>query len=364
MRIAEVLVGQEASIRAALQAIDRVGGSRAFVVDSDGRLLGAISERDIRRALLDGAGLDSPSSPFMQDAGVAAKPGAGRAEVIDLMRALRLREVPVVDDEGRIVEVHAEQRVAGTHERNNVAVIMAGGRGTRLAPLTDSVPKPMLPVAGRPILERLVLHLVGSGIRRIFISVNYLGDVIEQHFADGAALGCQIEYLREDRTVPLGTGGSLRLLAKDREITEPILVMNGDLLTDFSVGGLLDAHAGEDVLATVAVVEYQHQVPFGVLEQANGRLTRILEKPIPSWPVNAGIYVVEPRLISKVPEGRLYPITELLDECLKHGWPVGLWPVREHWQDIGRPAELAEARGETWPDQPRVVAESTRSEVG
>lgn len=160
MRVIEVLVGQGDSIRAALQAIDRAGSSRAFIADSAGRLVGAISEGDIRRALLGGAGLESPSYPLMQDAGISTKPEVGRAEVIDLMHVLGLREVPVVDEEGRVVGLHTERALTGVHQRYNAAVIMAGGRGSRLAPLTDRIPKPMLQVAGRPILERLVLHLV------------------------------------------------------------------------------------------------------------------------------------------------------------------------------------------------------------
>jgi dTDP-glucose pyrophosphorylase len=346
MHIAEVLVGEGDSIRSVLEAIDRVGSSRAFVADSAGRLMGAICERDIRKALLAGAALESSSTPLVQDAGVVTKPEVGRAEAMDLMRALGLRELPIVDLDGRVVGIHTERVHAGMRRRDNAAVIMAGGRGSRLAPLTERIPKPMLPVAGRPILERLVLHLVGSGISRIFISLNYLGEVIEQHFGDGTGFGCRIEYLREDRTLPLGTGGSLRLLAQYGELTEPLLVMNGDLVTDFSVGDLLDAHADEHVAATVATTEYRHRVPFGVLEQADGRLVRIVEKPVTTWPVNAGIYVLEPELISKIPDGRLFPITELLDQCLKQGWPVGHWPIREQWQDIGRPADLAHARGE------------------
>ncbi|GAA3143347.1 dTDP-glucose pyrophosphorylase [Kribbella aluminosa] len=346
MRIAEVLVGQNDSMRAVLRAIDRSGFSRAFVADSSGRLVGAICEADVRRALLNGAVLESPAHPLVLDVGISTKPEVGRAEAIDLMHALGVRELPVVDDTGRVVGVHTEHALAGALQRHNAAVIMAGGRGTRLAPLTDHLPKPMVTVAGRPILERLVLHLVGSGINRIFISVNYLGEVIEEHFGDGSSFGCQIEYLREDRAVPLGTGGSLRLLTRFGVIDEPLLVMNGDLVTDFSVGGLLDAHSGGNVVATIATASYEHQVPFGVLEQTDGRLVRVVEKPVSSWPVNAGIYVLEPELISTIPPGRLFPITELLDQCLERGRPVGLWPLREHWQDIGMPVELAQARGQ------------------
>jgi NDP-sugar pyrophosphorylase family protein len=277
---------------------------------------------------------------------VLAKPADGRADVLDLMRALGLREMPIVDIDGRLRGIHLETDILGLPLCKSWAVVMAGGRGTRLAPLTSDTPKPMLPVAGRPILERLVLHLVGSGIKKIFLSVNYLAEKIEKHFGDGRRYGCTIEYLREDTDCPLGTGGALGLLSDMGYAPKmPLLVMNGDLITSFSAQDLLRTHRSLGAAATVAVSKYEHQVPFGVLEASDGRLSRIVEKPTHSWLVNAGIYAIEPELLTRIPRGELFPITRLFEDCLRRQEQVGLWQLTDHWQDIGRPAELAQAQG-------------------
>lgn len=347
VQFTELLIGKDASIRAALSVIDKCRVTSAYVVDTEGFLRGVVTDEEIRKALLRGSGLGAPVYPLMKKPPVTAKPDEGRAEVLDVMRALKLSEIPVVDVEGRVVGAHVGDNIIGLRQLENWAVVMAGGKGTRLAPLTNEIPKPMLPVAGRPILERLVLHLVGSGISTIFLSVNYLADIIEKHFGDGAKFGCTIEYLREESDHPLGTGGALRLLGDlGYEPKAPILVMNGDLITSFCVEDLLDAHAAHDTIATIAVSEYEHQVPFGVLEAEEHRLVRIVEKPMRSWSVNAGIYVLEPRVLDRIPDTELFPITKLFDDCLMRRESVGLWPIRDGWQDIGRPAELAQARGQ------------------
>ena len=219
---------------------------------------------------------------------------------------------------------------------------MAGGRGQRLRPLTDTIPKPMLKVAGRPILERIILHLVGFGIRRIFISVNYLSDLIEQHFRDGAAHGCAIEYLRERE--PLGTGGSLGLLPETPQ--HPLLVLNGDLVTQFDVGAMLAHHAAGRYRATVGVHKYAHTVPYGVIEIADGRVVHLCEKPTLRWPTNAGVYVLDPALLERIPADTLYPITALVEDCLEKGEPVGAFDLDEDWLDVGQHQELRHARGE------------------
>lgn len=346
-RLSDVLIAPTASLRDCLSCIDKYGFDYVFVVDSSNRLIGTVRESEIRKALVQGVGLFSPVERVMGTPAALARPSDSRAEVLDLMRALRVKELPVVEHDGRVVGVHVDHGTLGMTARDNWAVIIAGGKGTRLAPLTNDIPKPMLPIAGRPILERLVLHLAGAGIARILLSVNYLGHMIQDHFGDGSAFGCEIEYLWEEQGQPLGTGGPLGLL---RDLgfrpAHPLLVMNGDLVTGFSVPDLLDAHAAQDVVATIAVSEYQHQVPFGVLESHDQRLVRIVEKPMPSWPVSSGIYVIEPSLLSRVPTGEHFPITELFEECLKRDEPIGLWPMNDPWQDIGRPDELAKARGQ------------------
>lgn len=346
MLLADVLCKPTSSIRECLAVLDEHELENVFVVDSSARLVGVVNEREIRKALVRGTDLDAPVQDLTGAPAAMVKPTDGRAEVLDVMRALGVVELPIVDHAGRVVGIHIEHRIVGGASRENWAVIMAGGRGTRLGALTENIPKPMLLVAGRPILERLVLHLAGAGIARIFLSVNYLGHMIEDHFGDGSKFGCSIEYVWEEQDRPLGTGGPLGLLqSRGVQPSAPLLVMNGDLVTGFSVASLLDAHAAQDVVATIAVSEYQHQVPFGVLETDEQRLVRIVEKPMPSWPVNSGIYVIEPELLPRIPQGELFPITDLFEDCLKRGDPVGLWPMDDPWQDIGRPSELARARG-------------------
>ena len=236
-RLSACLVPESGTLRDAMATLDRGARQIALAVDADGRLVGVVTDGDLRRALLGGAALGDPLGPRLNREFVNVTPGEGRPEVLDLMRARHVSAVPVVDGEHRPVGLHLLQEFVAPVERPNWAVIMAGGQGIRLRPLTESLPKPMLKVAGRPILERLILHLVGSGIRRVFISVNYLGHVIEDHFGDGSDFGCRIEYLREAE--PLGTAGSLSLLPTP---TDPVLVMNGDLVTSADVGHLLDFH--------------------------------------------------------------------------------------------------------------------------
>lgn len=348
MQLDDMLAGDGASIRDCLTIIDTHDVGTVFVVDRARRLSGVVGEREIRRALVAGAQPDDPVAAIVDSPSATARPEEGRAEVLDVMRALGVGEVPIVDGDGRVVGIHVDTDVVGAEPLPNWAVVMAGGRGTRLAPLTDAVPKPMLPVAGRPILERIVLHLVGSGIRRIFLSVNYLGGIVEQYFGDGTAYGCAIDYLREEPDRPLGTGGALGLLDGIGERPgAPVLLMNGDLVTGFSVAELLAAHERLGGVATIAATEYEHQIPFGVLESDAGRLLRIVEKPRPSWAVNAGIYVLSPPLLARVPPGEPFPITRLFDDCLSRGERIGLWTLRDSWQDIGRPDELAQARGQS-----------------
>ncbi len=339
-------IGTDATVREAMEAIDAGALEIALVAEADDRLVGTVSDGDIRRALLRGARLEDRVRGCMSTAPHVVHEGASRAEVLDLMRARSLAQIPVVDGSGRLRGLHSLREVLGAAERPNAAVIMAGGKGTRLGELTRTVPKPMLPVAGRPILEHLVLHLVGSGVRRVLLSVAYLAEQIEDHFGDGSAFGCSIGYLREEPDRPLGTGGALALVEQEDRERGPLLVLNGDLVTRFSVDGLLDAHQASGAAATVALRRYAHEVPFGVLEVEDDRLLRIIEKPAVTWPVNAGIYMLEPRLLARVPTGCPYPLPSLIEDCVGRGEPVGVWESTDDWQDVGRPAELRSARGE------------------
>ena len=330
------------TLREVLEALDRGALGIALAVSPDGALEGVMTDGDVRRALLGGASLESTLGGFVQRDFIAVAQDAPRAAVLDLMQARRIAQVPVIDSDRRVVGLHTLHAILVREELPNWAIVMAGGRGERLRPLTDSVPKPMVRVAGRPILERIVLHLVGSGVRRVFLSVNYMAEAIERHFGDGSGFGCQIEYLREE--APLGTGGALSLLPEAS--SHPLLVLNGDLLTHFDVKRMLSFHSSGGLKATVGVHEYLHTVPYGVVELDEDRILAMREKPTHAWPTNAGIYVLEPELLNRVPPGSFFPLPALVEECLDRGEAVGAFRIGEDWIDVGQHQELRRAQGE------------------
>lgn len=340
-RWSDAVVARSGTIRDGLTALDRGAAGIALAVDGEGRLVGIATDGDLRRAILRGATLDGPLETALNTDFLAVPADRGRADALDLMRAHRIDAVPVVDAAGRPVALHLLHTFLAPVERPNWAVIMAGGEGTRLRPLTDALPKPMLGVAGRPILERIVLHLLGFGIRRYFISVNYLADVIESHFGDGSALGVSIEYLREDE--PLGTGGALGLLPGRPEQTT--LVLNGDLVTSVDIDRMLSFHAAGRYAATIGTRQYVHTVPFGCVRREGDRVVAMEEKPAIAREVNTGIYALEPWVVGLVEPGTRLMMPDLIDRVLVRGDPVGAFEVEDDWVDIGEREQLLLARG-------------------
>jgi len=346
-RLDLITVSASGSLRDAMVAIGAAGTRLAVVVDVGDRFVGVVSDGDIRRALLGGSSMDDAVLPFVNRDALVVAPTASRDVVLDLMKARAVPNVPIVDEQGRFHGVHLFQEMLGRIDRPNLAMILAGGRGTRLLPLTETVPKPMVPVAGRPLLDRIVTHLVGFGLTRIVLSVGYLGDQIVEYFGDGHDHGCEISYLWEDPDTPLGSGGPLSLLRGScGPITEPVLVMNGDLVTNFSVDHLLAHHAAAGSAITVAVREYTHQVPYGVVRVGtDGRVTHLEEKPVLASPISTGIYVISPEVLDRVPTGIHFPMTTLVEDCIRSGG-VTAWSCDHDWEDIGQPLDLARARGE------------------
>lgn len=339
----DLTVPPDATLLDALRVIDRSGVEISFVCGPGRRLLGTLTDGDVRRAILRGVALDAPAvSAAMCREFTSVDESVSRSEVLDLMRARGIQQVPVLDRQGVLVGLHLLTELLGASVKPNWAVIMAGGRGTRLHPLTAQLPKPMLTVAGRPILERLVTHLVGFGIRQVFLSVNYLGEVIERHFGDGSAFGCSIRYLREDQ--PLGTGGALSLLPEPPRA--PVLVMNGDLVTQVKVDELLEEHCAAGRALSIATRLHQVEVPFGVLDLEGSRVVGIREKPLSAMTVNAGIYVVSPEVIARMPRAQPVQMTDLVEQCLADELEVGAYPLDGEWIDVGRHEELRKARGE------------------
>jgi len=338
-----LVIADGARIREAMEAINSNGREVVLVRDPEGRISGLISDGDIRRGLLSGLTLDSPAAKVMTREFLAVSPDADRASVLDVMKARMVQHMPALDAERRLVAIHFLRDLIGASAKPNIAVIMAGGKGTRLRPVTEKIPKPMVEVAGRPMLERIVLHLVGHGVRTIYLAVNFMAEVIERHFGDGAAFGCRIEYLRE--TTPLGTGGALSLLPLRPE--HPLLVLNGDLITRADLTAMLEAHMQGKCAATIGVGPYELQIPFGAVTQQAGRLVALEEKPTVSFLVSRGIYVIEPAALDYVPRGREFPMTALFECLLQAKRPVAVFNFADSWLDVGLPEDLRRAHG--WP---------------
>lgn len=337
----------DASLRDVAMVIDRFASSMCMLTDEDNRLAGLLTDGDLRRALLRGAALDDAALPHATTKPQTITAGSPRALVLDLMRALRVAAVPEVDEENRVVGLHMLSDVVGPKPLPNVAVIMAGGKGTRLGELARDVPKPLMTVAGRSIIEWIVLNLVGEGIRDIYVSVNHLADKVVEHLGDGSRLGCTIRYLRESPEKPLGTAGSLTLLLDQRpDLGESVLVMNGDLMVQFDVGRMLEHHVTSGAEITMGVRSYQHQVPFGVVQaDDHQRVTAVSEKPTISLDINAALYAVEPQALLLLPKGEPSTMPGLVQACLDRGRKVVAWTISSDWIDVGTPMDLARAKG-------------------
>jgi dTDP-glucose pyrophosphorylase len=339
----------DATLRDAVAVIERTRRLIAAVVGADGSLLGILSDGDIRRALLDGKELDAPAANAMTRSPITASTALREDELVELMLSRGTAAVPVVDDGGRFVRVvqlldydTRSPEVVGEARGYAAAVIMAGGEGRRLRPLTADRPKPMIDIGGVPLIERLVRAMVKSGLRRIFISTNYLGHVIEDHFGDGSEFGAEIAYLREREK--LGTAGALTLLPE--RPNGPILVVNGDVLTTSDFGKLLDYHKETQAFVTVGAVIYRVQIPFGVLRLNGDRAVGVEEKPSQSFLCNAGIYVLRPDTLDLLPTRGLVDMPDVISRAIAAGSRVSVFPIHEYWTDIGSPSDLQNALAE------------------
>jgi dTDP-glucose pyrophosphorylase len=338
--VERVLISPEATIREAIACIDAGAAQVAVVADASRRLLGLVTDGDVRRGLLAGVDLSQPVVAIMNARPVVMHDGTPRDEILRLMRTRSIHQVPIVDDAGRIVRLRTLDELLDTPHRENEVVLLAGGRGTRLMPLTNELPKPLLHVGDRPILQRIVESCREHGFTRIHIAVNYKAELIREHFGDGSEFGVAIDYIEEDE--PRGTAGCLALL-RDRP-TAPFFVMNGDLLTTVHLKRLLDFHQEHGGAATMCVREYTHVVPYGVVQIDGHRLSSLEEKPSRTEFVNAGIYVLEPDVVDFVPADRNYDMTDALQHLGTVGRDVSVFPIREYWLDIGRHPDLEQAR--------------------
>lgn len=338
----EILILPETSIREAIRVLDKNAKQIVLVVDSVNYLLGTITDGDIRRSILKGMSLDDPIQKIMNTDPTVAMMDECRESILAAMQRTRLHHIPLVDENHRVVGLETLDELIQSRIRGNWVVLMAGGLGSRLSPLTDDCPKPMLKVGNKPLLETILENFIEYGFHRFYISVNYMADVVKSYFGDGSRWGVDIYYLHEDQR--LGTAGALGLLPE--KSTEALLVMNGDLLTKVNFKQLLDFHVGHHAQATMCVREYDFQVPYGVVKIDAHRITSIDEKPIQRFFVNAGIYVLEPKALDLIPTNTYFDMPTLFEKLIELKKETAVFPIREYWLDIGHLADYNRANGE------------------
>ena len=338
----KILVQADTSVLDAMKKLDHGAAQIVLVVDGDGRLLGTVTDGDTRRALLRGVALDVPVSSIMNTSPQTIGADASREQAIALMRARTIHQLPVVDGAGRVMELITLDEALREARQETLVVLMAGGIGSRLRPLTETTPKPLLPIGGRPLLEITITNLARQGFGRFLISVNYKADMFREFLSDGKRLGVDIDYVEENEK--LGTAGALRLLPA--RPTAPVMVMNGDILTNFDALQLLSFHRAHGASATLCVREYEWQIPYGVVGIENGCLSSFHEKPTRREFISAGISMLSPEALDLIPSSGPFDMPALMQAIAATGTPPAIYPLREYWLDIGHFEDFQRAQND------------------
>lgn len=333
-------VSSKTSLREVMQVLDQTSVQIVLVVDDQKRLLGTCTDGDIRRALLAGAEMDGLVSDAMNADPIVVKDTESPDQIRAMMRRNGIRQVPIVDKDQHVdgLFLLADPRT-GTRQRAQI-VLMAGGLGKRLRPLTENCPKPMLSIGGKPLLEGIISRFRDQGFKDFFISVNFLGHMIEEHFGAGDQLDVNISYLREDKQ--LGTAGALALLPEDAADT--LIVMNGDLITELDFRMLIDAHEESGAVATMCIREHRTSIAFGVVESDGHKYINTVEKPTIVNHINAGIYCISKSALTTIPSDSFYDMPTLFSDLVKSEQPCAVFKVRDLWYDIGNATEYEEAK--------------------
>lgn len=341
-QLSEIKIQAQSTIRQALQVIDTGAMKIALVVDEKDRLLGTLTDGDIRRALLQGSGMEDSIIDVYNQNPVVAQEKDGRDKIIELALSKKVFQIPLVDDHNRVIKLIEIDHLLEREKHANSVVLMAGGQGQRLRPLTNDTPKPMLPIGGKPILENVILGFKKNGFSNFYISLNYKGEKIKDYFGDGQSLGVTIQYLEEESR--MGTAGALSLIEEKQSL--PIIVMNGDILTKVSFEDLLDFHVSNEAAATMCVREYDMEVPYGVVGLNKSNIVSIEEKPVQQFFVNAGIYVLNPEVLDLLPENSAIDMTNIFEQLVSDKKTILSFPIREYWLDIGKPDDFEKAESD------------------
>jgi len=336
-----ILLPATATIRDAMRTLDKGSLRIVLVCDAEQKLLGTVTDGDTRRGLLADANMQDPVTRVMNSSPFSVLDNTSREQRLKLMKQHDLTAIPILDKDGRILSLETLHQAMQPERRDNPVFIMAGGFGTRLKPLTDHCPKPMLRVGDKPMLEHLVNQFIQCGFHKFYFSTHYLPEVIRDHFGDGSKWGVSIQYVHEDS--PLGTGGALGLLPSDLPKL-PLIMMNGDVLTKLNYAQLLRHHENKGYDATVCVREDEHSVPFGVIETDDQLITNMVEKPTYRYKINTGIYILNPDIVASVQPGQRVDMPSLLERHRHHSKRIGTYTSYEYWLDIGQMKDYQKAQ--------------------
>ena len=337
-----ILLKPTSTIKEALKIIDSGAMQISIVVDENNKLLGTITDGDIRRGLLNNLSLDDSIESIIFTTPTVANISDTKEEILKKALAKKLHQIPIVDEENRVIGLKEIEELVKPQTKSNKVILMVGGLGTRLRPLTDNTPKPMLKVGNRPILQTIVEKFAEYGYINIVMCVNYKSDIIKEFFGDGSKFGVNIEYTLEKER--MGTAGALSLL--DTIPTEPFFVMNGDLLTNVNFEHLHEYHNSNSSISTMCVREYDFQVPYGVVNLDDNNIVSIVEKPIHKFFVSAGIYMLSPEVLEYIPKNEFYDMPTLFERLISEKKNTVSFPLREYWLDIGRLEEFEKANKE------------------
>lgn len=336
----KAVLAESSNLQQAIRCLNESSFQIALVVLPNGVLQGTLTDGDIRRGLLRGLGLESPIDSLVNHDPLVVPPQLGREIALQLMRANRIHQLPVVDENRRVVGLHLLDELMLPRQRENLMIIMAGGQGTRLRPQTENCPKPLLLVGGKPMLEHIIELAKAEGFDHFMLAIHYLGHMVEEYFGDGTRWGVRIDYLREGS--PLGTAGAISLLDPRPDL--PFVVSNGDVLTDIRYGELLDFHCRHAAAATMAVQLHEWQHPFGVVRTKGVDIVDFEEKPITRSHINAGVYVLEPAALKLLQVGEHCDMPPLFARLQENALRTIVYPMHEPWLDVGRDDDLKRAR--------------------
>lgn len=330
--IEKILAYPYYSIKESLKLLDEGAKGIILVVDKERKLIGTITDGDIRRAILKGIELEEKIGEIMHKNPIKVKQETSREEIKDILIKNAIKELPIVDENYKVIDMITINDILLPEGKENPVIIMAGGLGTRLKDLTKEIPKPMLRIGNDPILQHIINNFKQYGYNKIFISVNYKAEIIENYFQDGYAYGVKIEYIKEHKR--LGTAGGIKLV--EDFIDKPFFVINGDIFTNLNLENMMVFHKNNHFDITVGTRKHSFQIPYGVVKAEENSIIDVEEKPTIECLINAGIYCLNPKVIRLIPKDKYFEITDLIEICIKKGLKVGSYEVKDYWMDIGR----------------------------